>query len=473
MTPIDRLRLYLLTRLGGIPASARPSPPPMIAGPRQADSVASAITGLGVLGSDKARDAAPASPSWLAAEQMDAQAVTSEIIRRAIFGIPEDSVSGGFRVDSDDARDITRDLDHRLDLERHLVHVDQSARQYGGAHWLVVCRGVSDLSRPLPPGPHEIEAIHVIEGRESVPILWDREIQSPHWTDPLTWQITINRAGGFSVPGLGNVHRSHLVYMSGLPLSRSQWVPMMIGKQLSVPQAYWEAVRDLGLAHRSTAIAAMEQSMMTLRLRGGQTVLSGSEDSSAADALSLWSQSRSILRTNVLTGEDEASRLEAPLVGLADIVRVQYERLSAVEGIPLSVLLGMAPGGLSTDDAAGRRTYARLIERRRRTRLAPFLRRFYDLALGEGPTREVVWSEVDKPTPQERAQTSLLLAQRDAALVAAGIITPDEARARYATDSDDDELELPVLVEDDLGDDLDVSLDELAALLGGAAVAEE
>jgi len=242
--------------------------------------------------------------------------------------------------------------------------------------------------------------------------------------------------------------------MPGLPKSRTTINPTILGYDISVVQAYWEAVRDLGLARRSAALALMEQSMVVLTAPGGQSVFGGEDEEvkKAWNALDLWGRTRSTRGTALLTGNNTVQRLEAPMTGLAEGVRVQYEQLGAVEGIPITILMTTPPGGLSGDDLAARKSYRRFLARHQRRRLTPWLLAFYRLAIGDGERRVVHWPDTDPPTAAEEATISSTRATRDATLVAMGAITPLEVRQRF---DGDEELPLPVVLPDeDSADDL-------------------
>ena len=417
-----------------------------------ADSVSSSATGLGVLGIDKARDARPAVPMWLTPQEEDQAVIVEGILRRVVWGIPADALALGWRTDSANGEesDITADLDAALDLESVLEEVDATARQYGGCYALVVREGVRDLAEPPPPNAGPIVQIHPLCALECLPLRWSTDIKSRGWTDPDLFQVQAIRPG-VSAP-VGRVHRGHLLYMPGLPRTRTTINPTLLGYDISAVQAYWEAVRDLGLARRSAALALMEQSMVLLRVPGGASILGGADDEAAKAlaALELWGRTRSTRGTGLLTGQNTAERLEAPLSGLADGVRVQYEQLGAVEGVPITVLMTSPPGGLSTDDASARRTYRRFLARHQRRRLTPWLLEVYRMALGEG-RRVIHWPDTDPPSALEAAQISATRATRDATLVTLGAITPDEVRARFAGD---EELDMPAVLPDEAPDAL-------------------
>jgi len=408
-------------------------------------------TGLGVLGIDKARDARPAHPAWLSPQEQDDAVVVEGILRRVVYAVPEDALAQGWRTDSRNSAetDITADFDDALGLESVLEEVDAVARQYGGCYALMVCEGVQDLRKPLPPGPHNVIAIHPLMALECLPLTWSTDLKSKNWTNPELFQVQAIRPG--IGQGVGVVHRSHLLYMPGLPRSRTTINPTILGYDISVVQAYWEAVRDLGLARRSAALALMEQSMVVMTVPGGQGLFSADDEEvkKAWNALDLWGRTRSTRGTALLTGNNKVERLEAPMTGLAEGVRVQYEQLGAVEGIPITVLMTTPPGGLSGDDVAARKAYRKFIMRHQRRRLTPWLLELYRTALGD-ERRVIHWPDSDPPTAAEEATISSTRATRDSTLVSLGAITPEEVRARFAGD---EELPLPVVLPDAIEDD--------------------
>ena len=70
----------------------------------------------------------------------------------------------------------------------------------------------------------------------------------------------------------------------------------------------------------------------------------------------------------------------------------------------------------------------------------------------------VRWNEILTPTPKENAEMQVLKAQKDVALVNAGIISPDEARKRLQSDEASEYTEIPDERED--LDDFDTYADE-------------
>lgn len=403
----------------------------------------------GAAGGAKVTDTRPGSPAWLSAEEIDWLVVTDGLARRLVYGPVEDALGRGWRTDTPDDRDATREIDGRLDLERRVSEALASARQYGGAWVWPVTDDDADLSEPLPSGEHAISAVHVVDQREARPFRWDQSTRSGRFTRPEVLDVSLRREDVTAHVGL--VHASRLIYVPGLPLSRSQHSPpQRRGYDLAVPQAYWEALRDLLLSHGSAAGLVVEKSMPWVRLaRRGAGDAAGR--SSFRDNMGLWARMRSSWGVTVLGDGDEVGRLDAQLSGVRDVLLAGYERISAIEGIPLSALIGSPPAGLSTDDAAGRRSYSRLIGRMRRLTVDPVLRRIYEIELGPA-RREIVWPPVDPPTEAEALAGHKARAEVAQILTAIGAYTGEEVREQFAAA---DPLDVPPRRED-----LDAPLDD-------------
>ncbi len=385
----------------------------------------------GATGGAKVTDTRPALPAWLSADEIDWLVTSDGLARRVTYGPVEDAMGRGWRVDEDGERDVTRDLDARLDLEGRITEVGTSARQYGGAWLWMVVEGDDDLTEPLGEGPHEIAAVHVIDQREARPYGWDDDPASGRFTRPTIMDISLRREDASYSVGL--VHTSRLIYVPGLPMSRSQTSPPeRRGYDLSVPQAYWEAVRDLSLTQGAGAALAVEKSMPWVRLTAKRDAQTG-QPADFRGAIRSWARMRSSWGVTVLGEGDEVGRTDAALTGLREVVLSGYERIAAIEGYPLSALVGQAPAGLSTDDEAGRRTYARMIGRWRRLVADRILRRVYEVAMGPG-SREIVWPPVDPPTEREVAEIAKMYAETDAVLVQSMVLDASEARDRWSGD---------------------------------------
>lgn len=400
---------------------------------RVADSVQEAMTGLGVLSRDPVRSAVPSEPLWLTRQQIDALVTTDGLMRRLVWGVPEAALRDGWVTASGDDQDITRDLDAALGLRSRLVELDATARQYGGAWWLVVTDGGGDdIREPLPPGPHRVVQVHVLARHEVWPVQWEVDLLRADWTRPSLLRVQVDREG-VSVPSM-TVHRSRLVYMPGLPTTRTQrsdYGQMPMGYDLSVPQAYWEVARDLGMAWRSASALLVNGSTPVLASAGLADSATGDEGDLYALEMAAFARSRSALGVAVTHPDSSYSWASASMSGWGEPYRALQERASAVEGIPLSELYGQAPGGFSSDDQAARARWHTYLDAHRTSGPEDALLSLYAIALGPDSAREIVWSPLDEPGEEEAARTSLLRMQRDQIGVMIGAYPPAAVAARF------------------------------------------
>lgn len=399
--------------------------PPVAAIPEQrADAVTLADIPDG--GWSPALTATPAPIRWLTQSQRQAVASTG-IGRRIVYAPPTVALGRAWEVRDGDDRDVAGDLDKRLGLRAELRDAAALARQDGVAWLLMVVRGVDDLTRPLPPGPHDVVRVHALSYSEATPIAWDNDPRSARFGEPLTLLVQMLRDG--AQLSLGTVHRSHLVRVCGLTLDPTQdSAPDRSGSDMSAVEAYWPYLADLDLTGQSLATITKNMATPWIKTATQHSAMAGEK---REDARSRWTRLRramGVFGLVPLSSGDEMGVLSMPLSGVRDVAAVQYERITSVEGAPVEWLTGMRVGGLGADDAGKMELVRQFIAGYRDEAIEPALREVYDVALGPSDTRTIVWPALDEPSALDVAQAALVKAQASAARVAAAITTPDEER---------------------------------------------
>jgi phage-related protein (TIGR01555 family) len=390
--------------------------------------------------------------SWLSNRKRDDLLTVSGLAHRIVWSVPEDALAEGWTTAGDDAEDLD-DLDDALRLEDRMLTAAGAARADGGAYLWVIVRGEEDFTQPLGEGPHDIAAVHVVECDELVVESYVVDLESPDYTHPEYAYVTMTR-DGLTTP-TERVHGSRLIYVPGmrsLPSQRTRRTDC----DLSALQVYYPAIRDMEESWASGAVLVKRLSMPQLKVV--DTSRAASDEAGWLSRLRLFARSMSTKGLMVIMGTDELTWNGPSVAGYSELLRSLAERLSAVEGIPITRLLGQAPAGMTSDDASGARTYYDLIERYRRTVLRPAILQVYRIARGDSK-RAIVWPSLEKPSRLQRAAMSLQLAQRDAVLVQLGAIADAESRARF---TDDGEVDDPVL--DEVYDVEPLDLDETAPM---------
>ena len=373
---------------------------------------------------------------WMRAQERDRLTATRGIYHRIVWAPPRDALADGWATHTDDNQDATTDLDHDLAVESAILEARASARQDGGA-WLWPVTDDDDWTEPLGDGPHDVVALHVLTQKEVASLRQEHSPLDKAWGRPRMVTVTAHRDG---VSYSTKMHASRLIYVPGAPATPSQPTPHQ-GYDLPVLELYREALADYHAAAGKVGRLLERLSMPWVRLAHGEQAAAGNEGDLLA-RLQLLKESMGGPGLLAVLGDDEVGWTGPTLAGLRDGMNVLSERVSAVEGYPLTYIFGQPPGGLSTDDASGKRaTHAALGHERRL--LSGVLLDLYDMAMGP-EKREIVWPALDTPTALEAAQMSLIYAQRDGVLIDHGTIDWTESRGRL---EGPEELATPVVKE--------------------------
>jgi phage-related protein (TIGR01555 family) len=427
-------------------------------GPRR-DSLASATMGLGDLNLDKRETIRPARRGFFSLDELDTLYMQGGLFRRLSEAPAVDAVSRGWRTDDARQQDITSALDRRLKIKKRMIDALRYARAYGRSHLIMVTDDGAPMSEPLPPGKHRVLQLQPFMRREMIPFQWSMTMGTEAFAEAEVelWQLQPIRIGVFVPTSV--VHGSRVITLRGLDSPLTPIGGFDLGRGLSVPDAYWEEIRDIVAVWGSLATSALEMSIPVVTLGAHLDAATGGDAPDYAAALRFLAMSRSAFRMTVKSGSDLFERDNVAFTGIKEVITALQERICALEGIAATRIFGQSPGGLSTDDASGRATYNTFIGGIREDKVDPAVQRIYEVELGPGD-RSIVWAPIEVPTAREQAEVDDILARRDATLIAAKVITPAESRARY---EGDEVLPSPVVVGEYDDDADDLELDEVTA----------
>lgn len=271
---------------------------------------------------------------------------------------------------------------------------------------------------------------------------------SKHFYEPTWWLI-----------GSRRVHRTHLVifrYMDppdvlkplylfgGIPL------PQMIMQRVYCAERTANEAPALALTKRTTVWQTNMEKVMA-------------DTQKADDLLRYWIQTRDNFGIKLGDKEEDLfSQFDTSLSEFDSLIMTQYGLVAATVGCPITKLLGTTPGGFAATGDYDESSYHELLESMEERDFTPLLTRHHQLVMLSEVIPKikklkdveitVKWHEVDALTHKELAELNLTKAQTDAALIAAGELTPADGRARIAKDRDSgyhgigvdlDEEELP------------------------------
>lgn len=409
-------------------------------------------TGLGVEGIDVSLGARPRWRAPLSRAERDEGYRRGGYFRRIVDLLPAESTRCGWSVnlspetesDPTKARDALRDEDRRLRVRHVMRTADSMARLHGGALVLMVTSerkgsgsiglvGRNRYAEPLDPSRVvEVRALHVFTRDEATVYKWNEDPTSPDYRAPEVWQIT-PRTG--SVEGLGAgalVHASRVVYLPGHELPPHLRLEED-GFDDPVIEAYRDAIADKEAIDRAGALAASRLEVAILKVKGLADKKGSDLDGFFARKMRTLARSWSSLGVMLIGEGDEFTRQGFTATGFENLSANAQTACSAVEGIPITVMFGEAPGGLTTDNESGRQTFDRIVAARQINVYDPALSKVYAVILWskgyKNPRFSIDFAPLHEPTEKEVAEVKEIEARTLASHVGIGSISADEVRS--------------------------------------------
>lgn len=191
-----------------------------------------------------------------------------------------------------------------------------------------------------------------------------------------------------------------------------------------------------------------------LRMKGLRELIANDKGNVVKARLAILSAMRSGLKIAPIDADDDVIELGLQLSGMSDLLLRSMDALTGAARMPLTVLFGSAPGGLSTDDVSGQRNWNHTVAQEQRRKLLVPLNHLIeillassDLALPQPERWQVVFCPLDEPSDKEVADVERVHAETDAIYVQSQVLDPREVRAglradprqRYQLADDDDQ----------------------------------
>lgn len=314
------------------------------------DSYIEAFTGIG---SNRDRSSyARAKRGWL----LDMQTVTdiflSDGFGRKIVETPAEEMtrSGIYLEDLEDdelEKHVMAKLDE-LDAFKYYNDAVAWSRLFGGS---LVVYGLNDggaLDTPLnPAGIKDVEFIRVYDRYEATVQERNNDPSSVDYGKPDLWLIS-PQSGGTPY----KVHNSRVWRFDGESLP-NQLRQQNEGWGASSLQQCCDQLKRFGMSHQWT-LAMLERSQQAVHgiPNLGNTLRQPGGDAMVQKRVDVVDMVRGILNTVVTDAEESYDIKSTSMTGVPDIIDRFAEALAAVSGIPVTILMGRAQGGLSASDKA-------------------------------------------------------------------------------------------------------------------------
>lgn len=299
----------------------------------------------------------------------------------------------------------------------------------------------------------EVIAIEVVDKRYLTPFRY--YIAGPNAGRPESYQVYVPRLGGASLL-VGEVHESRLIKFGGAP-TEAQEKLRRHGWDMSVLQRVFEALQATGNVWKAIEILTTDANQGIFSVQGLWNMIlsdpnasagdgTGPAQSAVLDRFSLLDLFRSVGRAIVLDKDKEDFRREpTQFSGLPELSERQWTRVSAASDIPLPLLTGEYPSGLSTNGEGPFRTFNALVKAYQEQEYGPPMLDLVKLLMRlpgapsltaeQVDALEIEWPPLWEPTAQELADIRLKRAQELDVLITAQVLTPEEGAITIAKES--------------------------------------
>lgn len=373
----------------------------------------------------------------------------NDIVKRAIEKPVEEAFRAGFVLkfgdDEELAKRVTTRLEELLAVPK-MVRAGMYERAYGGAALFpVINDGAKDLAEPLDEKRiARVSAIHALEPRQLTPVKWYDDLMSTKYGEPMTYRfesLTVGRRA--NVIGQ-EIHESRLVIFPGIRVSDDQTSSTALGWGDNVITPAKQVIADFDISWSAAAALMYEFAQGVLKLSGLAQMLAQDEGKLVRDRLVIMDVAKSVLRSMVIDKDDDFKREQTPIAGMPDMLREFAFRVAAALDMPVSLVMGMAPGGMNATGEFDMRSWYDRVSNRQSTHYGPRLERLIKLAVllaKDGPTKgrepeqwSIEWKPLWQPTAKEIAETEKVIAETDHIRIEDQVLTNDECRGRYRGD---------------------------------------
>jgi len=404
---------------------------------QRADGWVNLVTGAGTAQRSKRLDFT--AEAVLPDEFLEALYVGDPYASRICRVVPEEALRQGYRLTTGDAGEegaIATALE-AAEVNEALLGTWTWERVFGGGAIFVGADDGRDPALPLDESAiRSIRFLTVLDRRELQPHGHYGEKLRPKYGGVETYRITRTSAGG----GVDNavVHESRLIRFGGGLATRRRQQHLQGWGESELNRIY-NILAHFNGAFEATGTLLQQSSEAVFQINGLMAMMAADKRDLLKNRLEVMELGRGINRS-VLIGEGESyTRTEVgALAGVASIIDKNLLYLSGAAEIPVTILMGQSPAGLSATGESDVRWFYDRIKNQQTNHLRPrHLRLVRLLCLAhDGPTRgklppklAIEYAPLWQPTPLEQAQIRAAVATADATYITAQVVTAEEVAA--------------------------------------------
>ena len=385
-------------------------------------------------------------PDRLADAELEALFIGDPYANRICRVVPEEAIRQGYVIRCGDAAMETAiaDMHRRWRTDERLAGAWTWARVFGGGAVFVGADDGQDPMMPLDTARiRSIRFLVTLDRRDLVPLTFISDKLAPNYGDPETFQLIRYAAGGAAANAI--VHASRIVRFEGSLTTLRRRVQLR-GWGESELQRLYDVLAKFNGSWEATGALLMEASQGVFKMKNLFAMMASDKRDVLKTRLEMMDLARSVSRSILVDADGESfERIEVgALTGLAQVLDKFLLMLAGAAEIPVTILMGQAPAGLSATGDSDVRWFYDRVKSAQASILGPRLLHLTRLMLAahDSPTGGVVPSDLSvefaplwQMTPLEQATLRNQVAQTDTAYITAGVLTPEEvATSRFRDD---------------------------------------
>jgi phage-related protein (TIGR01555 family) len=376
------------------------------------------------------------------------QAYRSNWIARTVVNAPAEDATKEWRSWQASQKQIEaiEEVEKLHGVQKKMRQALTRARLYGGAA-LVIGVEQGNIDEPLDldaVGEGDLKWVVVMNRYElnAGPRIYD--VESPWYTRPEYYMVATptvnvdNRYPG-EVSGTARMHPSRVIEFVGNELPDWRLAPLGGTWGDSVLQTLDETLKDFGISLGGIANMINDAKMDVIKIPEFSKKIA--DDKYAGNLLKRFSTAnmmKSNINSLIMDKEEEWERVQTTFSGLPQVLQVLMPIVSAAGGIPVSRLMGQAPGkGLSQATSGGESdlyNYYDGIASKQKTEYSPAMTPLDQViirsALGSyDPAVYYDWTPLYTPDHKEVAAIALQKMQTTQGYVNMGLVNEDVMRA--------------------------------------------
>ena len=380
------------------------------------DGYENVLTGLGISGIDSKKSTRHVAERRLTDVELGELWRYNGLGKRIIQLPLQDAFREGFKISGDDDGEIFEYLKKKK-LWKKYKECARWADVYGGCIIVLGLKDGGEFEEPVDESKIlEVSFAHVYDRTQVNIQELDKDVKSENFGEPEFYVVNpLNGGEPFKV------HYTRVIRIDGQELPDREKQRNNYWDD-SVYQAIFREIEHCITSHGSVSRALDELIIYIMKMKGLAQQIAQGNEAKVVTRLNQVDLTRSMLSMIGIDESEEFSRDSISLTGVKDAAMILCEAISLVTGIPISLLTGQPPKGLSNNDESGMTFYYDKVSNKQEEQLTDPLQLLikYVMLSDEGPTNGkelddwvIEWNPIERQSETEIVENRYKQAQTD------------------------------------------------------------